>query len=147
MLLSPNDFIAVFSAMAGSAYSAWINPVKLVNTFWLRLAISSQASVAFLLAFACTQYLSMDMEQAGAVPGVQWTQRYLTTSMPIIVYLIILMIAIVMMFHTIIKIAEKFALNFIGTSIFAICTVILQGMVIIHALTLEIAPSMMDKLQ
>jgi hypothetical protein len=146
-MLSPSDFIAFFSATAGGAYSAWIRPVKLTDTFSLRFTISFQASVVFLLAFASTQYLSMDMDQPGAVPGVQWTQQYLTTSMPIILYLTILAVVSVMSFHTIFWIAEKFEWNLIRTSFFSFFTVLLQCMVILHALTLEVSPSMMDKLQ
>lgn len=144
-MLSPSDFIALFSAAGGSAYSASYKPKKLTDTFALRFTISLQASVVFLLAFAQTQYLALKMDEEGAVPGVGWTEGYLTTSMPVFIYLIVLAAFAILFFQAVFHMAEKFTWNFVGTYIFSIITVIFQGMITVHALTLEISPAMMDK--
>lgn len=144
-MLSPSDFIALFSAAGGSAYSASIKPEKLSNTFYLRFVVSLQASVVFLLAFAGTQYLQLPMVAAGQTPGVRWTEQFLTTSMPVAIYLIVLAVFAILLFHSLIFWADKQNCKFVSTLPFSIFIIVCQGMVTIHALTLEISPTLMDK--
>lgn len=139
-VLSPSDLIALFSAVAGSAYSAHFKLDKITSTFALRFVTSLQASTCFLLAFAHTQYLGIPADE-GSIAGVKWTEQHLTTALPVVIYLVMLGCCVIGAFHIILEYANNNKKNFISHWISALIILLIQCFVSYHAMTLEITPT------
>lgn len=138
-MLSPTDFVALFSTMGGSAYGA-VRGTGWPESFSFRLVVGLQTSMVFLIAFACIDYMRTAPNAPQVVPGVKWTAAYMTTALPVVVYLIILAIVTLGIFHIVIYVAVERSYGFIKSPYFSGVSVLLYILLGYHALTIATIP-------
>ncbi|HET9640703.1 MAG TPA: hypothetical protein VFP12_16015 [Allosphingosinicella sp.] len=137
-MLTPSDFVALFSAMVGSAYGAFKNG-EWPDTYSFRLVQSLQTSMVFLLAFAGMDYLRTPLA-AKATPGVKWTESMLTTSLPVVIYLPILLLLLMFIFHSSLFIVRNKRPAWLESRPFLWVAVLVYVLIGYHALTIDISP-------
>lgn len=136
-MLTPSDFVALFSALVGSAYGAFKN-VSWPDTYFFRLVQSLQTSMVFLLAFAGMDYLRSPLAK-DATPGVRWTESMLTTALPVVIYLPILLLLLIFLFHAITSMIGNKKPKWLEGWPFFLIAIALYFLIGYHALTIEIS--------